>query len=128
MAKEAVAKMTSGYITAGLVIPVIIVLAWILFYVGLDGRQMSTTHFGVMGQMATSWIVLALAGSSVLPQSSNSIVLLRLFWLIYGIVLLLVSFQGLFRDSSAESECIDYINDGGETESSQRCGNVGCGA
>ena len=117
-------KATSGYLTVGIIIPIIIAISWIIFYIGLDDRQMSTKHFGIMGQMATSWVVLGVAGSSILPEGL-SMVILRLFWLTYGSILLIISFNGTLKDSAAESECIDYISDGAGTNEN-RCSKVGC--
>ena len=79
-------KATSGYITIGVLIPMIIAIGWTIFYIGLDDREMSTKHFGILGQMATSWVVLGLAGSAVLPEGF-SMVILRLFWLFFVICL-----------------------------------------
>lgn len=118
-------KATSGYITIGVLIPMIIAIGWTIFYIGLDDREMSTKHFGILGQMATSWVVLGLAGSAVLPEGF-SMVILRLFWLFFGIVGLFISFSGLLKDSASESECIDYVSDSSDTERNEICSKIGC--
>ena len=89
---------------------------------------MSTKHFGIMGQMATSWVVLGVAGSSILPEGL-SMVILRLFWLAFGVTGLIVSFNGTLKDSASESECIDFISDGSDDGTTEdRCSNIGCPA
>jgi len=121
-------KTTNGYITIGLILPIIIAIGWVLFYIGLDNRKMSTKHFGIMGQMATSWVVLGVAGSSILPEGL-SMVILRLFWLAFGVTGLIVSFNGTLKDSASESECIDFISDGSDDGTTEdRCSNIGCPA
>ena len=122
MSKSGTSKENS-YLVIGIIIPLFISIGWILFGLGLDDRKLSTKHWGFMGQMGTSWLILGLAGSSVLPDGAK-MVFLRLFWLITGIVFFIMSFQGTFRESAEESTCKDYISDG--EEGNTRCSNIGC--
>tara|TARA_B100001094_G_scaffold303997_1_gene332547 strand:+ start:3534 stop:3902 length:369 start_codon:yes stop_codon:yes gene_type:complete len=110
------------FLMAGILIPLFVSIGWILFAVGLDNRKLSTKHWGFMGQMGASWIVLALVGANL--PSGIKMVLLRLLWLIMGIVFFILSFQGTFRESAEESTCKDFIDDG--EEGNTRCSNIGC--